>query len=125
MRLRASLDLTVAAHVRNSKVCQHYIWPERAHTDQSAAPLWGALRLAMCGGPRLNCCFMSVGERKTYTQSAVITLEILVVTMEAFVSLLNGLPGHSLGPLIALNQYLGFSILLAAPVEGGGGRVPG
>lgn len=50
----------------------------------------------MCGGPRLNCCFISVGERKTYTQSAVITLEILVVTMEAFVSLLNGLPGHSL-----------------------------
>lgn len=43
--------------------------------------------------------------------------------MEAFVSLLNGLPGHSLGLLIALNQYLSFSILLAAPVgvvrEGG------
>lgn len=72
--------------------------------------------------PRLNCCFISVGERqkKPYTQSAVITLEILVVTMEAFVSLLNGLPGHSLGLLIALNQYLGFSVLLAAPVGGAG-----
>lgn len=42
----------------------------------------------------LNCCFIPVGERKP-TQSAVITLEILDVTMEAFVSVLNGLPGHS------------------------------
>lgn len=55
-----------------------------------------------------------MGERKP-TQSAVITLEILDVTMEAFVSVLNGLPGHSFRLLIALNQYLGFSILLAAP----------
>lgn len=62
----------------------------------------------------LNSCFISVGERKP-TQSAVITLEILDVTMEAFVSVLNGLPGHSFRLLIALNQYLGFSILLAAP----------
>lgn len=64
--------------------------------------------------PPPNCCFISVGERNP-TQSAVITLEILDVTMEAFVSVLNGLPGHSFGLLIALNQYLGFSILLAAP----------
>lgn len=35
-----------------------------------------------------------MGEGKN-TQSAVSTLEILGVTMEAFVSLLNGLPGHS------------------------------
>lgn len=67
----------------------------------------------------LNCCFISVGERKP-TQSAVITLEILDVTMEAFVSLLNGLPGHSFGLLIALNQYLSFSILLASPSDVGG-----
>lgn len=44
----------------------------------------------MCG----SCCFISVGERKP-TQSGVITLEILDVTMEAFVSVLNGLLGHS------------------------------
>lgn len=53
-------------------------------------------------------------ERENLTQSAVITVEILDVTMEAFVSVLNGLPRHSF-KLIALNQYLGFSILLAAP----------
>lgn len=58
--------------------------------------------------------YFSGREREKPTQSAVITLEILDVTMEAFVSVLNGQPGHSL-ILIALNQYLGFSILLAAP----------
>lgn len=42
----------------------------------------------------LNCCFISAGQRKP-TQRAVITLEILHVTMEAFVSALNGLPDHS------------------------------
>lgn len=42
----------------------------------------------------VNCCFISAGQSKP-TQSAVITLEILHVTMEAFVSALNGLPDHS------------------------------
>jgi len=62
----------------------------------------------MCG----SCCFISEGERNP-TQSAVITLEILDVTMEAFVFSSMGCPAIHL--LIALNQYLGFSILLAAP----------
>lgn len=42
----------------------------------------------------LNCCFISAGQRKP-TQRPVITLEILHVTMEAFVSALNGLLDHS------------------------------
>lgn len=41
-----------------------------------------------------NCCFIPAGQREP-TQSGVITLEILHVTMEAFVSALNGLPGRS------------------------------
>ena len=39
--------------------------------------------------------FYFSGRERKPTQSAVITLEILDVTMEAFVSVLNGLPGHS------------------------------
>lgn len=65
----------------------------------------------------LELLFYVSGRAKTYTQSAVITLEILLVTMEAFVFLLNGLPGHSLGALdCAESIFKLFPILLAAPV---------
>lgn len=53
-------------------------------------------QLTLCGSfPPPLLFYFSGKERKTHTQSAVITLEVLHVTMEAFVSVLNGLAGHS------------------------------
>ena len=56
--------------------------------------------------------------RRKRTQSAVITLEILDVTMEAFVSLLNGLPGHSFADS-AESIFRLFNFIIAAAPRGG------